>query len=202
MKKMMFNNKYGLNTAVLNKTKTNTRRIAYQGDLKDPTVWYGLEGKEKGRMYLCDGVRIVAASQYAVGEIVAIAQCYGDLAEEDLKQRFKGQIFPPYKLYNDVAGWSNKMFVKAELMPHHIKITNIRCERLQDISEEDCLKEGIHMMDNPVGYACDCVSEKQAKHWWFETPREAFASLIDKVSGKGTWKSNPYVFVYEFELID
>lgn len=36
----------------------------------------------------------------------------------------------------------------------------------------------------------------------FDTPREAFAALIDKVSGKGTWESNPYVFVYEFELID
>ena len=33
------------------------------------------------------------------------------------------------------------------------------------------------------------------------TPREAFASLIDKVSGRGTWKSNPWVFVYEFEPI-
>ena len=31
---------------------------------------------------------------------------------------------------------------------------------------------------------------------------EAFAALIDKVSGKGTWKSNPWVFVYEFELMN
>ena len=35
----------------------------------------------------------------------------------------------------------------------------------------------------------------------FDTPREAFAALIDKVSGKGTWESNPYVWVYEFELM-
>ena len=28
----------------------------------------------------------------------------------------------------------------------------------------------------------------------------AFATLIDKVSGKETWASNPWVFVYEFEL--
>ena len=30
----------------------------------------------------------------------------------------------------------------------------------------------------------------------------AFAALIDKVSGKGTWKKNPWVFAYSFELID
>ena len=35
----------------------------------------------------------------------------------------------------------------------------------------------------------------------FDTPREAFAALIDKVSGKGTWESNPYVWAYEFELM-
>ena len=37
---------------------------------------------------------------------------------------------------------------------------------------------------------------------WFRTPREAFAHLIDKVSGKGTWERNPYVFVYDFERMD
>lgn len=36
----------------------------------------------------------------------------------------------------------------------------------------------------------------------FDTPREAFASLIDRVSGKGTWDRNPFVFVYDFELVD
>ena len=32
--------------------------------------------------------------------------------------------------------------------------------------------------------------------------REAFALLIDKVSGKGTWESNPWVVAYSFELVD
>lgn len=32
--------------------------------------------------------------------------------------------------------------------------------------------------------------------------KETFAHLIDRVSGKGTWESNPWVFAYEFELID
>lgn len=37
-------------------------------------------------------------------------------------------------------------------------------------------------------------------HW--STPIEAFAVLIDKVSGKGTWDKNPWVFAYTFELIN
>lgn len=35
----------------------------------------------------------------------------------------------------------------------------------------------------------------------FPSPRYAYASLIDKISGKGTWDSNPYVFAYDFELL-
>lgn len=34
-----------------------------------------------------------------------------------------------------------------------------------------------------------------------EFVKKAFAALIDKIGGKGTWQSNPYVFVYDFKLI-
>lgn len=35
----------------------------------------------------------------------------------------------------------------------------------------------------------------------YDTPLEAFSSLIDCVSGKGTWERNPFVLVYEFKLV-
>lgn len=102
---------------------------------------------------------------------------------------------------NGCAGYSNKMFVRADLMPHHIRIADVRVERLQDITDEECIKEGIAKVEGPyiieedtytfAGSAIDYIS-----------PRTAFASLIDKVSGMGTWASNPWVFVYTFELID
>lgn len=97
-------------------------------------------------------------------------------------------------------GCNNKMFVRADLMPHHIRITNIRVERLQDISEADCLKEGIWCDDN-VGLECTTYWYHGLVNSSFRTSKEAYASLIDKISGKGTWESNPWVFVYDFELI-
>ena len=87
------------------------------------------------------------------------------------------------------------MFVRADLMPHRIRITNVRVERLQDISDEDCLKEGIIeelFGTTPAYWVLDVC---------FSNIRHAFRNLIDKVSGKGTWDSNSYVFVYEFELV-
>ena len=98
-------------------------------------------------------------------------------------------------------GWDNKMFVRANLMPHKIRITNVRIERLQEISDEDCLKEGLEWDGVASQYYVNYQKEIGHKMFLGKTLREAFSHLIDKVSGKGTWKSNPYVFAYDFELV-
>ena len=193
MKKIMFNDKYGLTKAVLEGRKTQTRRIGYQGTFKRYcNCGFCLEGADKNKLFINDGNEVVAKSNFKIGEEVAIAQRYIDL--DDKFYRLCGI----YK--GDMKGCYNKMFVKADLMPHRIRITNIRVERLQDISEEDCLAEGIQ----------DIVGKTYpGTHFYFitkadtcyVTPREPYAKLIDKISGKGTWERNPLVFVYEFELI-
>lgn len=89
------------------------------------------------------------------------------------------------------------MFVKTSLTPCQIKITDIQIERLQDISDDDCLKEGIRYGDfiNDVNHYYIPGHNKIYKN-----PREAFASLIRLTYGKNTWEKNPFVFVYTFSL--
>lgn len=133
-------------------------------------------------------------AHYKIGEEVAIAQRYSDIA--DTHGRELAQL----------PGWDNEMFVKADLMPHRIRITNIRVERLQDISEEDCIAEGIRRFGKEYvrfkkEYCYTCQNYAVTDFYSFSTPREAYAALIDKISGKGTWESNPWVFVYDFELV-
>ena len=175
MKKIMFNDKYLLTQAVLRGEKTQTRRI-----VKDGTPLGNFEETMK-------------YAPYKAGEVVAVAQCYLDV---DCPQFDKFGC--------DVIGNTNNMFVKAELMPHKIKITNVRIERLQDISDEDCLREGISHYTPADGQDTESGFGFQSSKgglFLFDTARDAFATLIDKVSGKGTWESNPYVWVYDFELI-
>ena len=138
---------------------------------------------------------------YNVGDVVAIQQAYKEALK---KYQWEEEYFE--EVYEKSAGWTNKMFVKAELMPHHIRITDVRVERLQDISDEDCLREGVIEDDVPfVEDNFHIIPTRYIKHsrgnYWV-TPREAFAALIDKVSGRGTWNSNPLVWVYSFELVD
>ncbi len=184
----MFNDKYLLTQAVLNRTKTMTRRL-----LKDNVP---LGNWEETAKHL----------PYKVGEVVAIAQSYKSIAN-DRDEAEAETVLDLYKIGDNYltmdemgAGWNNKMFVKAGLLPHHIRITDVKVERLQDISEEDCLCEGII-----EGYDCYNhirVFKILTNGFVFDTARQAFASLIDKVSGKGTWESNPLVVAYSFELLD
>lgn len=90
------------------------------------------------------------------------------------------------------------MFCPEKYSRHKIKIISVQAKRLQDISNVDCLKEGIKNGLN--GYYIDYLSEK-----WSEpslSPKDSFASLIDKINSKGTWNKNPWVWVYTFEKVE
>lgn len=219
MKKIMFNDKYGLTKAVLEGRKTQTRRIITPQPTyneNEGICWkgyaYGINfsGKQGAYDNFITGTEYdKSCKRCRVGEIVAVAQNYTACGG------FMDDGTPRWDYISCIVGsknrgWSNKMFVKPELMPHQIKITNVRIERLQDISDDDCLSEGIVVNEPKIKggiksyYPCEYLKSCADKVGWgrvFDTPRKAYAELIDKVSGKGTWESNPYVFVYDFELI-
>ena len=189
----MFNNRYGLTQAVLEGRKTQTRRIAYIGSL--PRLDFGICVKPKnfGRATFSYGGVNISHSRYCIGEEVAVAQAYSEFVSE------AGFNEAEINKLRISKGWTNKMFVKADLMPHRIRITDIRAERLQDISEEDCLAEGIVDFESRINKAhFYSITDESAT---YGTAKKPYSLLIDHISGKGTWASNPYVFVYEFEIV-
>lgn len=198
MKKIMFNDRYGLTEAVLSGRKTITRRLIPQSTLKkvddfmvdyhNQTLDSLTEIEALNQYFFVEEIRKLP---YKVGEVIAVAQRYRDL------------IPNPISIPADM-GWFNKMFVRANQMPHQIRITNIRVEKLQDISDEDCIKEGLVRWTKDRELFKYDLSEHYEIFEWSDkphSPREAYAALIDRISGKGTWDSNPFVFVYEFELV-
>ena len=213
MKKIMFNDRYGLTKAVLEGRKTMTRRI-----IKAPKT---MEGQWVSGFAICkrpgsdEVVEVMALDadegminnilpKFKPGEVVAVAQSLRDMGYDPRDTKHKsGAIWG----LDHTPAWTNKMFVSASECTHQIRITNIRIERLQDISDDDCMREGIYNWkdapDCPDGHKNNKIELFGYDGSWdgFQTPRKAFASLIDKVSGEWTWQSNPWVFVYEFELV-
>lgn len=215
MKKIMFNDKYCLTLAVRAGEKTMTRRVEKPTEMADGytmedvvTVFHEYSSLLNAHSFsLCDNEKKIGVlnSRYQVGEIVAIAQSYKELyPNADFEMVGNGFM-------TESAGWNNKMFVRADLMPHHIRITDVKVERLQDISKEDCLKEGIISIECLLIIGDDAyffaVKRKVRQMYdnilkFFSSPQRAYADLIDKISGRGTWKRNPWVVAYSFELVD
>ena len=219
MKKIMFNDRYGLTQAVLEGKKTMTRRIIPDIEIdwvRRGRVTLPVGGFENDVLFM--DVRSILRDagisdypapakyqpRYERGEELAVAQCYKDIdyrgivAFEDASDIQPGMVRPiPAQ---DSAGWTNKMFVRADLMEETIRITDIQLQRLNNITDEDCLKEGVEKWIDC--YIVSGIMENQGKNnICFDTPREAFAALIDRISGKGTWQRNPWVYVYTFELV-
>lgn len=178
MKGIMFNTKYGLEQAVLRGDKTRT--------------W-----------------RADAKPRYEVGEIVAIKQSYRTILYDDKEYAKKIGILNKwnnlYCHWVEHAGWDNKMFVKNELMPHRIRITAVRQCKLQDITEDECLREGIdsYKQGNDTYYNCQGIYIRGHMGVLkpFKTAKDAFFMLINKLNGWGYWWNNPEGYAYEFELV-
>lgn len=224
MEKIMFNDKLGLTQAVLEGRKTQTRRIVpkrvldnikqFQEEYYDAT-FDKLEDVELLTHYFLTERR--GKLPYNIGEVVAVAQSYCSIAEElensnnatcAAHYEKNVQKASEYISWMEHPGFNNKMFVVADMMIHQIRITNVRVERLQEITDECCLKEGITDMgaggslrysftENVKQTTGDIIAFSNN----FATAKEAFAHLINKVSRKDVWNQNPYVFVYDFELV-
>lgn len=207
MQKIMFTK--GLTRAVLEDLKTKTRRL-----IKVPDTWHGIHVcgvgpdtyKQSLVLYDADGASIedpktrlcgLIMPRYLVGEIVAVAQCYEEaLCPLDWVNRL---------IYKDEPGWKNKMYVRADLMPHQIQINGYHVERLQDISDEDCIREGVFLDETaPKCYQPFYTFPGSIDHdtpVGYKTPREAFAALIEKMHGRKVWDDNPWTFAYDFTRI-
>lgn len=226
MKKIMFNDKYDLTDAVLKGRKTMTRRIIrnlLNFDPRQDWIEWGIDEKGKANIAIFhnETYKYSIYPQYQPGEVVAVAQRYSELSWD---KRFYDNLcsmcerLPQYEL----KGWDNKMFVRPDLMPHQIQITNIKVELLHDISVGDCYKEGIvyakwrqwpkpdsrEYIDHDV-YTLGIYKEGILDPWapdnpdaWIaKDPQTAFHVLIRKMMGVKKWESNPFVFAYTFELV-
>lgn len=212
MQKIPFKDRYRLTQAVLNRLKTMTRRT-----VRLPRTFRGIEvagfrkltnkqGEWCTDLYDEDERTIEGSylkPPYEIGEVVAIAQSYETIFHAgNCPDDFFVDSSTINKKYCG-AGFKNKLFVRADLMPHHIRITNVKIGHLQDISDDECLREGIIKEiwdDGTIRYKTPNWENVSYLHT--DTAISAFEWLIDKVSGKGTFASNPWVWAYEFELID
>lgn len=92
--------------------------------------------------------------------------------------------------------WKPSIHMRRHSSRILLEITAVRVERLQDISEEQALAEGVR------GEPCDHTRQACADiGCWGDTAKGAFGFLWESLNGEGSWAANPWVWVVEFKRV-
>lgn len=130
--------------------------------------------------------------RYKVGEVVYLKEPYEiTTGYSDNRVIYKFDNDPEFKQVK----WANKMFMPRQYARYFIKITNVRVERLQEIGYLDIYAEGFDQslyesQREPVGVDMDMLEQDWVTLW----------NSINKPPFD--WATNPWVWVYEFELTE
>lgn len=146
------------------------------------------QGKQGDLLWVKENCRFhskyddTSPSKIPVGEVLSYC------ADEDENVCFQGKVRPSIFMLR----WASRIT---------LEITNVRIERLQEISEEDAKKEGI--IERPF-----CFQAKE-KSPTFDTAKDAFQWLWDSINGTPreggkdiSWEANPFVWCISFKKVD
>ncbi|SCM71614.1 conserved hypothetical protein [uncultured Pleomorphomonas sp.] len=139
-----------------------------------------LEDGTDGVRYLADGAfRPIENSDWA-------ADRWGDLFAYRGK---RGATVPPIHM----PRWVSRLT---------LLVTDVRVERLRDISEDDAIAEGVAPRPNG-GFCVPGVDHPNRDFPYLARPtaREMYAALWDVINGSGAWAANPWVAAYTFDEI-
>lgn len=93
------------------------------------------------------------------------------------------------------APWRPSIFMPRKFSRILLEITNIRVERLQDISEDDCLDEGIEQR-------WTCINPGAGSYAHDNDVIDDYCKLWESINGVGSWYANPWVWVVAFKRIE
>lgn len=195
-------------------TKTQTRRVV-KGDITTVGTMEYLNGQP------LEGCSVTLHQcPYGVpGDILVTREPWRTLATLDaLPPR---DVMSGHPIWYEADGPAPKQFGRyrhARFMCRWMcrdrdEITSVRVERLQDISGNDCLAEGIKGLTKDGGRTVKYgISDRDGlpgnddfgwhwKHWTVE-PHLAYRRLWESINGPGSWDANPWVWVIGFRRIE
>jgi hypothetical protein len=199
MKSLLFSSE--MVRAILAGTKTQTRRIVKDQFPPQPD---GDSRSIESAMYHSD------RKLFRVGSIIYVRETFA----------LSGPLLIFYKANStdiENAGlkgmynfkWTPSIYMPKELSRIALKITAIRVERLQNISESDAIAEGVNKlnmsfmqsMTMPILYQ-NYSNTREIFNDGLVNPIESYQTLWEKINGQGSWALNPLVYAITFEVLE
>ena len=160
---------------------------------------------DKQYVWFWDGVHdCVGASwplPYAPGDRLWVRETWAEVSSGIIE--YKASYQEPYTGLSDIdhvgkkIKWKSPRFMPKVAARIWLEVTNVRVERLQEISDVDRLKEGIRVM---AATAEELLNDYKTT----EMGRREFRELWDSLNAKRGygWDVNPWVWVIEFKRVD
>lgn len=211
--------------ALLAGTKTQTRRLVKPQPIIDPDSGFVYDGNHKS-FYKNDANhldwRIAFIQDHAhlkVGDIIWVRETFMEYWTDDVENLqidYKADSNNPPLLLHDDDGfqvynsdgseryiaWKPSLFMPKKACRLWLKVTNVRIEALQEISEEDAIKEGIIFEWINLTTQTFTALDYRTNNMRFDfTAKDSYKSLWDKINGIDDWAKNSFVWVYDFEVL-
>jgi hypothetical protein len=191
--------------AILEGRKTMTRRT-----MKDNVQWWKMNNIQQ----------LLKLAPYQAGDILWVRETWkpkvfagNKLNGFDYKADHvawlekNGQKFTKNSGCETGEKWKPSIFMPRKAARIFLEVTNVRVERLQDISESDAIAEGVELVaENEIfggeKYTGEWYKNYGKEGYTFLRPIDSFRTLWESINGEGSWNSNPFVFVYEFKSVE
>jgi len=187
--------------AILEDRKTQTRRLKFKGQ-PDDLLWVKETFKPVSSGKIINGYGEVRYGFAYRADMVTVwsqhgTKIYGPSSIETGPMQFESNP------------WKPSIFMPRSASRVTLEVLSVRTERLQDISHNDAVSEGIRAVSKDGstykwgipdmdGYP---GNDNHGWPWqqWEDTPIKAFRKLWESINGKGSWAENPEVFVITFK---
>lgn len=202
--------------AILDGRKTQTRRVVKSrhesglfrvGKTKDGAITEitSLDWDERPKNDCTNDIKPIAT----VGDVLWVRETWMYSDDLDNPYWYKENIEREYlPEYHESYKWKPSIFMPKEAARIFLKVTGVRFERLQSISVNDSIAEGIDpllMSNMQLATQGQLYRNYLVKSELFNeglTAFWSFNSLWCKINGAESWDANPWVWVYEFEKVE
>jgi hypothetical protein len=187
-------------------SKTQTRRVI----VPQPLHWSDVKREPYSRddqlgiwSPLSDNSENRKCRYGVVGDRLWVKEAYRGRAFQGQPMRYTYRADFPADNPAQRWEWWNAMFMPREASRLVLEITELRAQRLQEISEEDARAEGIVEPQPAHGAWCDPAKGREG-HWSYRKP---FCGLWDSINAKRApkgafaWDNNPWVWAITFRLV-
>lgn len=197
--------------SILEGLKTETRRIMNPQPIDNTEIDGNFfEGNHKGYVKV-DGHKnwkeqfIWEFSKYNVGEIIWVRETFRKIEQDFGKPRYE---YKATETINLIDKWKPSLFMPKDACRLFLEITNIRFERLNEISKEDAINEGIQPL---LMSRMQQIQSSQLYRNYLSKPElfndglsaiNSYKSLWQKINGQNSWSENPWVWVYTFKVVE